>query len=260
MCTMRFLSGSSTLPMRGWQSSKTSKRHHGKICDQWRERRRGLRTLILRSARAYPARRGARSMGRRARATGKMFAQIVNFSPVLAQVCPEKLAQLVVAEVIDPLPKRSWRRSAGPTTGLRPPGRHPRQAGSGTHRRRGRSLLGMFMPIGINTYDFKDTGIDRSHGFFYPPSPAHEPFAAFSSMRRTSRATSSDSVQPGNQGMAANPRNQRAPIRNAPAARHRLPMGSPALLGYPANILLVLRRNGPPAARRGISRDDALGP
>ena len=36
----------------------------------------------------------------------------------------------------------------------------------------------MFMPLGMKTYDFNDTGIDRTHGFFYPPSPAHEPFAS----------------------------------------------------------------------------------
>ena len=40
------------------------------------------------------------------------------------------------------------------------------------------ALSGMSMPIGMDTYDFEDTGISDSNGFFYPPSPAREPFAS----------------------------------------------------------------------------------
>jgi hypothetical protein len=36
----------------------------------------------------------------------------------------------------------------------------------------------MFMPLGMKTYDFNATGINDHHSFFYPASPAHEPFSS----------------------------------------------------------------------------------
>jgi hypothetical protein len=163
----------------------------GKQATPWDDFRRdtageiatALRRLILRAARAYPgpAERvidRAITLERR----GKLFGQIVVFSPVLAQVCPEKLAQLVLAEVIEPLPKdelEAERRSRERAFARRAAIRAKPEA-ERTEREK-KALSGMFMSLSsfsMKTYDFDDTGIDDLHGSFYPPSPAHEPFAS----------------------------------------------------------------------------------
>jgi hypothetical protein len=67
---------------------------------------KALRNLILRSARAYPSQ--ARRMIDRAiglQRRGKLFELMIAFAPILAQVCPDNLAQLVLAEVMKPLSK-----------------------------------------------------------------------------------------------------------------------------------------------------------
>ncbi|HWO85850.1 MAG TPA: hypothetical protein VNN75_05105, partial [Stellaceae bacterium] len=110
---------------------------------------------------------------------GNLFGQIVGFSPVLAQVCPEKLAQLVLAEVIEPLPqeKQEAERRSRERAFARQAAIRAKPEAERTEREK-EALSGMFMPIGMDTYDLKDTGINDSHGFFYPPSPVHEPFAS----------------------------------------------------------------------------------
>ena len=139
-----------------------------------------LRTLILRSARAYPD--PARRMIDRAVALerrGTLFALIVNFAPILAQVCPDKLSELVVAEVIDLLPKQELEKERrSDDEGYARLGAIRAKPEAERTEDEERALSGMFMPLGMKTYDFNDTGIDRTHGFFYPPSPAHEPFAS----------------------------------------------------------------------------------
>ncbi len=139
-----------------------------------------LRNLILGSALAYPdpaQRMVDRVIGVERR--GKLFELIVAFSPILAQISPDKLAQLVLAEVIEPLPSEELekeRRSRDQGNAHRAAIRAKPQAERTEHEKR--ILRGLFMSLGMKTYDFNDTGIDRMHGSFYPPSPAHEPFAS----------------------------------------------------------------------------------
>ena len=139
-----------------------------------------LRRLVLQSARAYPG--SAERMIDRAiglERIGTLFELIMGFAPILAEVCPRRLAQLVLAEVIEPLPKeeleadhRSRERAFARRSAIR-----AKPEAERTEREK-EELLGMFMSLGMKTYDFNDTGINDSHGFFYPPAPAHEPFAS----------------------------------------------------------------------------------
>ena len=139
-----------------------------------------LRNLILRSARAYPD--PARNMVDRAiglERRGKLFELIVTFAPILAQVCPDQLAQLVLAEVIEPLPQEKMEaelRSRDEGFARLAAIRAKPESERTEHEKR--ALSGMFMSLGMDTYDFDDTGLDRLHSSFYPPSPAHEPFAS----------------------------------------------------------------------------------
>ena len=41
-----------------------------------------------------------------------------------------------------------------------------------------RALQHMYFPIGRDSYDLEDVGIDRHHSYYYPPSALHEPFAS----------------------------------------------------------------------------------
>jgi hypothetical protein len=160
----------------------------GKQATPWDDFRRdtageiatALRRLILRAARAYPGpaeRVIDRAIGLERR--GTLFELIMGFAPTLAEVCPQKLAQLVLAEVIEPLPKeeqeaecRSREQAFARHAAIR-----AKPEAERTEREK-QALSGMFIPIGMKTYGFDDTGIDNMHGFFYPPSPAHEPFAS----------------------------------------------------------------------------------
>jgi hypothetical protein len=136
-----------------------------------------LRTLILRATRAYPEpalRMIDRAIGIERR--GELFDLIVAFSPTLAQVCPDKLTKLLLAEVIEPLPKKELeeeRLSRNKVKARRAAILAKPQAERTENEKR--FLSGSFTPFG-RRYDFNDTGIDRRHGSFYPPSPAHEPF------------------------------------------------------------------------------------
>ena len=140
-----------------------------------------LRNLILRSARAYPdpARRMIeRAIGLKRR--GNLFQLIVTFSPVLAQVCPDELSQLVLAEVIDPLPKEEMeaKRRSREAGFARMAAIRAKPKEERTEQEK-RLLSGAYMSFPTEkTYDFDDAGVDRMHSFFYPPSPAHEPFAS----------------------------------------------------------------------------------
>jgi hypothetical protein len=141
---------------------------------------KALRNLILRSARAYPdpaQRMIDRVIGVDRR--GKLFELIMGFSPILAQVCPDRLARLVLAEVIESLPKEELEeeRRARDGGNARRAAIRAKPEVERTEQEK-RMLSGLFMSLGMKTYDFDDTGIDRMHGFFYPPSPAHEPFAS----------------------------------------------------------------------------------
>lgn len=140
-----------------------------------------IRQLILRSARAYPL--PAQRIVERAIALDKrphgLFDAILAFSPILAQVCPEQLAELLRVEVFEDLPldelTQERRRREAHYQRLAAVRAKPESERSENERR----FLEHSYPLsGDKTYDFDDLGIDARHQFFYPPMPLRQPFAS----------------------------------------------------------------------------------
>ncbi len=140
-----------------------------------------IRQLILRSGRAYP--QPARRIVERAIALEKrphgLFDAIVSFSPILAQVCPEQLAELLCVEIFEELPldelTKERRRREAHYQRLAAVRAKPESERS---ENESRFLKHSFPLFGDKTYDFDDIGIDARHQFFYPPTPLHQPFAS----------------------------------------------------------------------------------
>ncbi len=140
-----------------------------------------LRRLLFRSARAYPdaARRMLDRIITFERRSEDLLTLIFAFSPILAEICPERLAELVRVEVIRELPKdkiererRSrdayWQRIAA----IREKPESDRSDGEQ------RMLANRPFLHGTERYDFHDVGLDYHHGSFYPPTPLDQPFAS----------------------------------------------------------------------------------
>lgn len=142
-----------------------------------------LRQLILRAARAYPS--PARSFiakelsGRREK-EGR-FKDIVSLSPILAETCPDALATMTRRDLIEELPKaekeRERREREEKYERLRRIREKPEAERTDTDRKI-LSSPSLFVPLGSNSYDFDDIGIDRFHRAFFPPTPLDQPFAA----------------------------------------------------------------------------------
>ena len=66
-----------------------------------------LRALVLRAGRAYPKRICAyiERLRSRVRLRGRAFGEVLNYAPILAEIGPELLADFVLAETLDELPK-----------------------------------------------------------------------------------------------------------------------------------------------------------
>ena len=140
-----------------------------------------LRRIIFRAARPYPA-PAVRALDRLIaweRRSNEVVASVLGFAPVLSQVCPEKLAELVKVEVLEELPKAKWERENRERetryATLKALREKPTSELTEIERRR---LSSMHFLVGNKTYDFDDLGIDRFHGSFYPPAPGHEPFTS----------------------------------------------------------------------------------
>lgn len=144
---------------------------------------RALRQLLLRSARAYPdpARRIVERAIALERRSEEVFESIVGFSPILAQTCPQLLADLVRAEVFEKLPLEELeeeRASRDAHYAQLKAIREKPEAERSSIERRILSSPSSFTMIGHKTFDHDDMGIDRHHRYFYPPSPAHQPLAS----------------------------------------------------------------------------------
>lgn len=144
---------------------------------------RSLRQLILRSGRAYPDK--ARAIVERAialeRRPGVLFDAIMAFSPILAQVSPEALADLVRAEVYEPLPQerldaeRARREEYYET--LRTLRAKP-EAERTEQEQRVLDSPHWFGSMGSDSVGFDQLGIDRHHSSYFPATPLHQPFAS----------------------------------------------------------------------------------
>ena len=140
-----------------------------------------LRQLILRSGRAYPD--AARRVVERAiamdRRSQDLFESIVAFSPILAQVCPDQLADLIRVEVFKELPRdqmeKERRQRESHYRQLAEIRAKPEQDRTDIERR---ILSGLFHIHGEKSYDFNDVGVDHHYGSFFPPTPLHQPFAS----------------------------------------------------------------------------------
>lgn len=144
---------------------------------------RALRQLLLRSARAYP--NPARRIIERAialeRRSEDVFETIVDFSTILAQTCPRLLADLVRAEVLEKLPLAELedeRVSREAHYAQLKAIREKPEAERTSIERRILSSPASFSMSGRKTFNQDDMGIDRHHRYFYPPTPAHQPFAS----------------------------------------------------------------------------------
>ena len=145
--------------------------------------RAGLAQLLLRSARAYPE--PARRIIERAialeRRSEDVFETVVGFSQILAQTCPQLLADLVRAELFEKLPLEEIeeeRASREAQVAQLKAIRAKPEAERSDSERRVLSSPALFTTLGRKSFGFEDVGLDRHHRWFFPPTPAHEPFAS----------------------------------------------------------------------------------
>ena len=140
-----------------------------------------LRRLLFRSGRAYPdfARRALDRIIGFEHHSGDLLDLVFAFSPILAEICPERLAELLSVELIRELPKdkiereeRSrkahWQWLAAIRAKL--------DSERSVQEKRALSAVPSFH--GMERYDFHDVGLDYNHNSFYPPTPIDQPFAS----------------------------------------------------------------------------------
>jgi hypothetical protein len=139
-----------------------------------------LRSIILRSARAYPS--PARALFERAVANKHMrsdaYKDLMAFTPIMADVCPELVAAVAKAELMKELPQdrldREWRERREQAKYLASLRAIPEEDRTDDQRR---ALEHTYFPIGYDRIDLDDVGIDAHHNYYFPPSALHEPFA-----------------------------------------------------------------------------------
>ncbi|WP_193557291.1 AAA family ATPase [Microvirga pakistanensis] len=147
----------------------------------------GLRTIIMRSARSYPApaialfERAANNERMRREAYGDLMA----FTPIMAEVAPTAVVAVAKAELIEELPQdrldreeREYREHVEWLEQLRAIPEQDRTM------KQILALQGPHFPIkGRNRIDLDDIGIDRHSFYYHPTSPLHEPFAGLFAKR-----------------------------------------------------------------------------
>jgi hypothetical protein len=155
---------------------------------EWRFRRddsshlaKALRTILLRSARSFPAyaidlfKRTIAEEDRRQ----AVYNDLIGFAPIMVTVAPELLADLAEAELLDELPQdefdRKEREREEHFEGLRALRAIPKDKLTESQKR----VLdnpSLFHAMGSDRYDLDDIGIERHHNFYFPASALHEPF------------------------------------------------------------------------------------
>jgi hypothetical protein len=154
--------------------------------------RSALRQLIFRSGRTYPdpAKRALDQIIGFKRRSQDLLDLVLAFSLILAEICPDRLAQLVRAEVIEELPKdkmeKERRNREAHYRRLTEIRAKPEEQRSEMEKR---ALEIVPFYGGDDRYDFHNIGIDYHHGSYYPPTPLHQPFASlFQSAPSVARA------------------------------------------------------------------------
>src|SRR5476649_2561124 len=142
-----------------------------------------LRKLILRAARSYtePAGRVLDRIMTWERRTDGVLKSVFGFSIVLAHPFPEKLAQLVLIEVLNELPKDERDRKTRQQCEYYARLKAAREKSEEDRREGEKRMLAhpsLFHSNGFDRYDYNHIGIDRGDTLFYPPAPSHEPFDA----------------------------------------------------------------------------------
>ena len=140
-----------------------------------------LRLLIARSALAYPEPVG--KLYARAAESAEMrrttYGELMAFASAGAAVSPEALGDVVKAELMEELPgDRQARRRREQEAVFAHLRRIREKPAAARTREEQRALHHAHFPVGEDGVDRDDIGIKRFEGYYSPPSPAHEPFAA----------------------------------------------------------------------------------
>jgi hypothetical protein len=141
---------------------------------------KSLRTIILRSARSYPE--FAKDLFKRVIADEDrrrmVYADLMAFAPIMAQVEPELLAQLAEAELLEELPEDELKREVRERESFYKRLEEIRAIPEKKRTREQTLALqsGAFWPIGTDRYDLDDIGIGRHNNNYFPVSALQEPF------------------------------------------------------------------------------------
>ena len=138
-----------------------------------------LRSILLRSARSYPD--FAKKLFKRTIADKDrrpaVYSHLIAFSPTIAQVDPDLLADLAEAQLLEELPEDRLLRERKEREEHY---KHLKKIRAIPEEKRtkdqSRALQSSFFPIGNDRYDLDDIGIERHNDFYFPTSPLHEPF------------------------------------------------------------------------------------
>ena len=140
---------------------------------------KSLRSILLRSARSYPD--FAKELFKRTIADEDrrraVYADLIGFSPIMAQVDPDLVADLAEAELLEELPEdkliREQKEREEHYKRLAELRAIPEEKRT---RNQKLALQPAFFPMGSDRYDLDDIGIERHNNFYFPTSALHEPF------------------------------------------------------------------------------------
>lgn len=142
---------------------------------------KSLRSILLRSARSYPAyatdlfKRTIADEDRRQ----EVYADLIAFSPIMVSVDPDLVADLAEAELLDELPRDEFMRKEKEREDyykhLKTLRAIPKDKLT-EHQKRVLDSPSLFHAIGSDRYDLNHIGIKAHNNFYFPASALHEPF------------------------------------------------------------------------------------
>ena len=140
---------------------------------------KSLRSILLRSARSYPD--FAKELFKRTIADKDrrraVYPDLIAFSPIMAQVDPDLVADFAEAELLVEMPEdrllRERKEHEEHYKRLEELQAIPEEKRT---RNQNLALRSTFRPIGTDRYDLDDIGIERHNNFYFPTSAVHEPF------------------------------------------------------------------------------------
>jgi hypothetical protein len=140
-----------------------------------------LRGILLRAARSYPE--PAVALFERAVANKRMrdaaYSDLMAFTPIMAEVAPEKVVAVAEAELMEELPQDRFDRLRRKEEKRREWLKELRAIPEADRTPQQRSALqNVHFPMGSERYEIDDVGIDRNHNYYFPASALHEPFAS----------------------------------------------------------------------------------